>query len=111
MFARSLALLGSLALVAGCKVAPGSPDVRGPTGRSTVSNIATGDSLRLHVGDTVRAGATPLAVVVTSVANDSRCPKVVQCVWAGSVDVAVHVRGAGETRDAVLQLNGRTPSL
>ena len=46
---------------------------------------------RARIGETVRAG--PVAVMPTSVLEDSRCPAGVQCVWAGRVRIAALLDG------------------
>lgn len=83
-----LAIPLPLALLAGCAsvTAPDKP-IEGP--------VALGQTA--YVGG---PAVTPLAVL-----EDSRCPKGVQCVWAGQVRVKVRVTGGSWSKE--LELNNR----
>ena len=80
---KHISLLALLALAA-CATVPDRNIVNGPT-------APLGETANLE-GITVR----PLAVV-----EDSRCPLLVRCVWAGRVRISAEVRGAG-TRELTL---------
>lgn len=62
-------------LLAGCAAAPPVETTAGPA-RAGIGQTIQVDGIRV----------TPLAVV-----EDSRCPKGVQCVWAGRVRIGVRV--------------------
>ena len=74
---RTVPLLALLAL-ASCAAVPQRDYVNGPT--APLNEFAALDGL------TVR----PLAVI-----EDSRCPLLVRCVWAGRVRISAEVRGEG----------------
>ena len=80
---RTAPLLVLLAL-ASCASVPRREYANGPT--APLNEVATLDGL------TVR----PVAVI-----EDSRCPLLVRCVWAGRVRISAEVSGAG-TRELTL---------
>src|SRR3989337_1495520 len=80
---RTAALLALLAL-ASCATVPNRDYANGPT--APLNEVATLDGLT----------GRPLAVL-----EDSRCPLLVRCVWAGRVRISAEVRGAG-TRELTL---------
>ena len=93
---RAASLLALLAL-ASCAAVPNKTYANGPTaGLNETANLE---------GLTVR----PLAVV-----EDSRCPALVRCVWAGRVRISAEVSGTG-TRELTLgepaAVNGGTLTL
>jgi hypothetical protein len=47
--------------------------------------------VQLHVGETAALDGGAVQVTFTQVAEDSRCPKDVLCVWAGRALVELHV--------------------
>jgi hypothetical protein len=49
------------------------------------------DRAMAHIGETVRVHGMP--VTPLQVLEDSRCPKMVTCVWAGRVRLAVRIDG------------------
>jgi hypothetical protein len=113
-------LLAALVLplaAAGCATAqPTAADAQTP---------ALDEPFRLAVGETARLGDHSVRFV--AVAEDSRCPEGVQCVWAGVATVRVEVDGEavdltvppapmrdGETAtvrvgDHTLEVTGLTP--
>jgi len=63
--------------------------------------VALGQPFTLAVGAAAQLGNSDLRVGFTGVSSDSRCPKGVQCVWAGDAVAQVWLqRGAG-TRQAL----------
>jgi hypothetical protein len=59
---------------------------------------SVGDEFVLTVGESVRVDGVDLAVEFVEVSEDSRCPSMVQCVWAGNGAVVVRTTtgvGAG----------------
>ena len=93
---RTAPLLALLAL-ASCASVPRRDYANGPT--APLNEVATLDGL------TVR----PVAVI-----EDSRCPLLVRCVWAGRVRISAEVGGAGTrelTLGEVLTVSGGTLTL
>src|SRR5688500_3289851 len=74
---RTVTLLALLTL-ASCAAVPQRDYANGPT--APLNEVATLDGL------TVR----PLAII-----EDSRCPLLVRCVWAGRVRISAEISGAG----------------
>jgi hypothetical protein len=80
---KHITLLALLAL-ASCSTVPDSDYANGPTAPlNEIANVS---------GIAVR----PLTVI-----EDSRCPTLVQCVWAGRVRISADITGAG-TRELTL---------
>lgn len=57
-----------------------------------------GEAFDVRVGQTAYIADTRLSIRVESVPEDSRCPRDVQCVWAGNARVALELRD-GENTD------------
>ena len=90
---RSLFLLAVGLVAAGCGSRTTEP-------RDTPPQLlaATGDTVTLKLGESVRVDPAGLMVSFDSVLADSRCPAQAACVWAGSVRVLLTVSenaGAG----------------
>jgi len=85
-----LVSLASLLIVAGCASRPPGRESSG-----AVRIVASGDTFSLALGESVRLGATSLTFA--TVAEDSRCPRDVTCVWEGNARV-VFVSGDGAGR-------------
>ena len=89
----TIALLG----LASCATVPQRQYANGPT--APLNEVATLDGLTVK----------PLAVL-----EDSRCPALVQCVWAGRVRISAEISGSG-TRELTLgepvAVNGGTLTL
>lgn len=98
---RLLPLLG-LAVTA-CRVVPASPD--DSDGQRTTEAVASGDTLRLAVGQRGKVPGTLLEVTLVDVPTDSRCPAnaLVLCAWAG--DATVRLRGVTDTADQIVTLH------
>jgi hypothetical protein len=73
-------------MMAACLAACGE----GPTSASTMT-VPLGREFALRVGETAAVEGTSLRISVTKVADDSRCPVDVQCVWEGDAAVSVVV--------------------
>ena len=56
----------------------------------------------VELGESVRSG--PAVLTPIGVMEDSRCPRDVQCVWAGRVVLSVRVENAGSLIDATVVL-------
>ena len=72
----------------------------GSTQESSMRTIATGESVSIQQGETVRLpdGATLRYVTVT---QDSRCPPDVQCIRAGDADIEFAFTPPGGTATTV----------
>jgi hypothetical protein len=57
--------------------------------------------VKLHVGETAALDGGALTVTVEQVAEDSRCPRDVTCVWAGRALVELHVTVDGADKGLV----------
>jgi hypothetical protein len=77
---RVVALLTCLAL-AGCNVAR----------TQETQAVALGAEVTLAPGATVSVKATSMKVRFVAVTEDSRCPRDVNCIWAGEVKVQLAV--------------------
>lgn len=84
---RSLLALAPL-LLAGCAANPPAEGVAGPT-HAGIGQTAYVDGPRV----------TPLAVL-----EDSRCPKAVQCVWAGRVRIKARIDLGARSEERELEL-------
>ena len=70
---------------------------------------ALDDTVAIRLGDGVRVVPAGLLISFDSVLSDSRCPRNVQCVWAGSARVRLTIvqdAGAGGTHELE---SGRDP--
>lgn len=99
MLRTSLAIL---LLAAGCA---SSAPASGPDAGASVPPEAVSEEVRLEVGGAVTRGGQTLAFV--GVAEDSRCPEDVECVWAGRATVNVEVDG--EPFALTLSYTGQQP--
>lgn len=69
---------------------------------------ALGQEFTLKVGQQVTIEETGLHISFTAVTEDSRCPKGVDCIWAGNGKIIIKVKGQGKPTE--LELNtGRGP--
>jgi hypothetical protein len=71
---------------------------------SRVNHPALSQNFDLKVGQTVSVQDTPLKISFQSVAEDSRCPEDVTCVWAGNAKVVLKV-GKGRRVSTTINLN------
>jgi len=92
-------LVLALILPAGC------PDRTG--GRTPETNepahVRLAQEFKLHVEQRATVDGDGFSLRFVSVANDSRCPVDVTCVWAGNAEVLVEANAGGST--ASLKLN------
>jgi hypothetical protein len=88
-------------MMAACLAACGD----GLSSASTMT-VPLGREFTLKVGETAMVGDTSLRISVDKVAEDSRCPLDVQCVWEGDAAVSV-VIGDPATRSYQLHTSGR----
>ncbi|HEX8922318.1 MAG TPA: hypothetical protein VF766_12660 [Pyrinomonadaceae bacterium] len=71
---------------------------------STVKEAALDQEFEIKVGQRVSIKSEGLLISFSSIAEDSRCPEGVQCVWAGNVKVVLKVSKARK-RFTTLRLN------
>jgi hypothetical protein len=74
---------------------------------STQTAVAPGSEMTLAVGESVRVSPGDLVVRFAAVTADSRCPRSVQCVWAGDAAVRLEITRGDETATVVLHTAGR----
>jgi hypothetical protein len=67
-----------------------------------------GQEVSLRIGQTVQIKNEPLSIRFNGVTGDSRCPKGVQCFWAGEVKCDVTVTYQGTSSDITLTQHGGT---
>ncbi len=73
-----------------------------PACSRAVLQAGLGEEVTLSPGQTVTIAAEDLHIKFVGVIGDSRCPRGVQCVWAGEVVCEVEITYAGATRQAKL---------
>src|ERR1035437_4759143 len=73
-----------------------------PQASSTV-NESTSSDIVLSVGQKTKIGDT--TITLNKITQDSRCPKDVQCIWAGVVTVNITLTDATHTVTKDLALN------
>jgi hypothetical protein len=89
-------------MMAACLAACGN----GTTTASTMT-VPLGREFTLRVGETATVDGAALRVSVDKVAEDSRCPVDVQCVWEGDAIVSVAIADAAAPRSYQLHTSGR----
>ncbi|MEM7052221.1 MAG: hypothetical protein AAF604_21320 [Acidobacteriota bacterium] len=71
--------------------------------QSTASmTVPGGEPFRLAVGESARLEDSDLKVVFEAVIGDSRCPRGVQCVWAGEATIRLTARLGDQTFESEL---------
>lgn len=90
---RIVAALATLMLVVMSGAACGPPAA---TTDSPEAGLKMGDPFQLGLGQTARIESDDLTVEFTGLAEDSRCPSDVVCVWEGQVTIVVRVSRGGE---------------
>jgi hypothetical protein len=88
-------------MMAACLAACGN----GSTSASTMT-VPLGREFTLRVGETAMVDDTSLRISVDKVADDSRCPVDVQCVWEGDATVSVAIVDTA-ARSYALHTSGR----
>ena len=74
-------------------------------------NSSLGQQFSLSPGQAATIAGEPLQIRFINIANDSRCPEGVMCVWAGEVSCLVDVTYDGSTVRIVLTHSGYLPSV
>ncbi|HEX6182515.1 MAG TPA: DUF4214 domain-containing protein, partial [Pyrinomonadaceae bacterium] len=78
--------------------------------QEAATEAALGSPFKLRFGETVIVQPDKLRLLLLDVGFDSRCPRGVQCVDAGSISILVQaVKPAGETARFVLSIPGLVP--
>lgn len=70
---------------------PTAPDAPGP---GAGASVALPTTVTLAIGESVLVDSVDVEVTFSSVAEDSRCPVDVTCVWAGRAVVALAISGS-----------------
>ena len=66
------------------------------------------EELTLRIGQTMRISEENLTIEFLEVMEDSRCPKNVNCVWAGRAVVRVRITYSGPAQELLLTQPGLT---
>jgi len=75
-------------------------------GRPCEKVIVLDQELKLKIGESAKSKPGGLEVEFDSVADDSRCPRNVTCVWAGNAKIVLKVKkGAGKPANVELNTN------
>ena len=74
--------------------------------KPTSTKVQLNKDFSLHVGQQVALEGESLKIKFASVANDSRCPREVTCVWAGNAEVLIQAEQSGKTTNLMLNTNG-----
>lgn len=102
-----LAFVGlTVLLLTGCTGASGSSTptpgfalptlTRGPTPIPGLANIQRNRPFGLRIGQEGVFSEANITIRFVAVAEDSRCPRAVDCVWSGQAVVRVALRSAGQ---------------
>jgi hypothetical protein len=87
-------------------------DCRGPgTGRPPDNKgeplrVRLGQQFNLRVGQQAAVEGEDFKITLASVANDSRCPKGVTCVWAGNAEAVIEAEAGGSPASLKLNTQG-----
>ena len=92
---RLAAILWCL-VVAGCSAAPARD----------LQSVDPGTEVTLAPGATVALKTGEVKVRFVAVTEDSRCPRDVNCIWAGQVKVRLEIHEAGKVMSRVEILEG-----
>jgi hypothetical protein len=74
---------------------------------SIPKEAALGQEFEIKIGQQVSIRSEGLKLSFTQVAEDSRCPEGVQCIWAGNGKIVLRVSQA-RRRSSVMRLNTTT---
>lgn len=80
-----------------------SAAVAGPL-ESPSKEVALGEPFEIRIGQQVSIKKESLKISFTSVAEDSRCPEGVQCIWAGNGKIVLRLNKARRGA-SVMRLN------
>ncbi|HEV2860590.1 MAG TPA: hypothetical protein VGX48_06270 [Pyrinomonadaceae bacterium] len=82
----------------------------GPGGSGAAESARVGREFKVRVGQVVTFGGESLRLRFREVAEDSRCPVGVACVWAGNAEVMLEVGGRRGGLKRTLKLNTNASS-
>ena len=68
------------------------------------------ESLKVQIHMEKRAPESKLSVRFVELVEDSRCPRDVNCVWAGNAKIKVRVTKNGRSHELTLDTNGQKQS-
>ena len=68
------------------------------------------ESLKVQINMEKRAPKSKLSVRFVELVEDSRCPRDVNCVWAGNAKIKVRVTKNGRSHELTLDTNGQKQS-
>ena len=72
------------------------------------SKVALGEEFSLKIGESAEIRGEDLEITFLEVLEDSRCPKGVQCVWAGRAVCLVRIKTGGSEENVELTQPGVT---
>ena len=98
----SLLLLVAAALLPGCLSTATEHSEEG----AEPVRVRLGQEFKLRVGQRAAVEGEGLRVRFASVANDSRCPADVTCVWAGNAEVQIEAEAGGSREGLRLNTHG-----
>lgn len=96
-----LLCVGTAALLGCARATP-----EGSQGDGEAVRVTLGQEFELRVGQRAAVEGEGFTVRFDSVANDSRCPTDVDCVWAGNAEVMIEVAGDGDPARLMLNTHG-----
>ena len=68
------------------------------------------ETVKVQVNTEKRSSKSKLAIRFVEMVEDSRCPRDVNCVWAGNAKIKVRVSKNGRSHDLTLDTNGQSQS-
>jgi hypothetical protein len=92
---RKVQVVAALLLLVTACMTPSQPGTSG--GVTPTIDASMGSEFDIAVGQEAKVQGSSINIRFGGVAEDSRCPSDVQCVWAGDAVVRVSLSGAGPT--------------
>ena len=68
------------------------------------------ENLKIQVNTEKRSPKSKLSIRFVEMVEDSRCPRDVNCVWAGNAKIKIRVSKNGRSHDLTLNTNGQDQS-
>ena len=66
-----------------------------------------GESVKVQINTEKRASQNKLNIRFVELVEDSRCPRDVNCVWAGNAKIKIRVSKNGRSHDLTMDTNGK----
>lgn len=104
-----LAFVPALAALACAATEPGRSSTGRVETRERTRTVRPGEAVELAVGESVALAGETRAVTFVRVAEDSRCPRGVTCVWAGRAVVELALALPGRPAETVRLVVGEPP--